>query len=222
MLLQNARNMHITWLGHATVLVEAGKNTIYIDPYFEPYGTPRLPKATLILVSHWHPDHCTRESIEMIRTDETTIIGTADVAREFFGAKTMRADEKIRVRELTIKALQAITRHHIGSHDEEGFVLGFLLECEGKKLYYTADTDPLPEMIGLMPDVVLIPVGGTTTMNPAEASKAVSAMQAKMAIPIHWGTRTGTRDDAELFKELTEQKGIPTTILQPGEMIDVV
>lgn len=214
--------MRITWLGHATFLIETGRNVIYIDPYLDPFTSPRLPRATLILISHWHPDHCTRESVQRVQGDETAILGTAEVAREFLGAQAMRAGDKKTFSGLTVTAMPAKTAHHRGGHGEEGFVIGFLLEAEGKKLYYTSDTDPLPAMIGLQPDIVLIPVGGTTTMGALEAAKAVHAMSAKLAIPAHWGSRTGTRDDAELFKEeLEREHEHRVAILNPGEMIDV-
>jgi L-ascorbate metabolism protein UlaG (beta-lactamase superfamily) len=214
--------MRITWLGHATFLIETGKHIMYIDPYLDPYSQARLPKATLILISHWHPDHCTRESVERLQADNTLILGTADAAREFSGCIAMRAGDTRQTGDIRVRAMPAKTTHHRGGHDEEGFVIGFLVEADKKKLYYTSDTDPLAEMIGLAPDVVLIPVGGTTTMGPAEAAKAVHAMGAKLAIPAHWGSRTGTRDDAELFKEYLEREGEHRAIiLEPGEMVEV-
>ena len=214
--------MRITWLGHATFLIETGKQIVYIDPYLDPYSEVRLPKATVILISHWHPDHCTRESVEKLAIDGTVIIGTSDVAREFLGSKALQSGNKITLSELTITSMPAKTARHRGGHDEEGFVIGFVLSMEGKKLYYTSDTDFLPDMIGIAPDVVLIPVGGTTTMGPEEAAKAVHAMQAKLAIPAHWGSQTGTRDDAELFKEILDRdQQHKVIVLEPGEMIEV-
>lgn len=214
--------MRITWLGHATFLVETAGQAIYIDPYIEPFTGVQLPKATIILVSHWHPEHCTRESVKMLLGDETVIIGTSEVAREFNGCIAMRAGDKKTLRGITIRAMPAQTQHHIGGHGEEGFVIGFLVESENKKLYYTSDTDPLPEMSGLAPDVVIIPVGGTTTMTPEEAARAVCMMKAKIAIPAHWGYREGTRDNAELFKEYIErEKEHRAVILKPGEMVAV-
>jgi L-ascorbate metabolism protein UlaG (beta-lactamase superfamily) len=158
----------------------------------------------------------------MLLGDDTIIMGTPEVAREFNGCIAMRAGDKRAVRGISIKAMPAQTLHHIGGHDEEGFVIGFLIESEMKKLYYTSDTDALPEMTNLAPDVVIIPVGGTLTMTPEEAAKAVCAMKAKIAIPAHWGYREGTRDDAELFKEYIErEKEHRAVILKPGEMVTI-
>lgn len=211
--------MRITWLGHATFLIETGRHTIYIDPYLDPYSPVRLPKATAILISHWHPDHCTRESVEKLLADNTAILGTADAAREFYGCVALREGETKAVGNLTVMAMPA--SHERGGHAEEGFVIGFWIDDGKKKLYYTSDTAMLSSMQGLKPDVVIIPVGGTTTMRPAEAAKAVHEMGAKLAIPAHWGSRTGTRDDAELFKEYLEKEHRQVVILDPGQMIDV-
>jgi len=214
--------MRITWLGHATFLIETDGTIIYIDPYLDPYSPVKLPKANIILISHWHPDHCTRESVQRLMGDETIIMGPPDVARQFNGCITMNAGDKKQVGDIAIRAMPARTTGRRGGHGEEGFVIGFLIESEKKKLYYTSDTDFLPEMTGLTPDVVLIPVGGSTTMGPAEAARAVHAMQAKIAIPTHWGTITGTRDDAELFKEYLErEQEHKAVILEPGEMVEV-
>ena len=214
--------MRITWLGHASVLVETKSHTIYIDPYFDPYAKLRLPKATVVLITHWHPDHVTRESVERVNVDATRIFGTKEAASEFYNCTAMNAGQTQTVGDLIIKAMPAQTTDHIGGHDQEGFVLGFWIESEGKKLYYTSDTDLLPNMQGLKPNIVLIPVGGTTTMNAEEAAKAVQEIGAPLAVPTHWGSKTGTRDDAELFKEYLEKTHKhQAVILTPGEMIDI-
>ncbi len=214
--------MRLVWLGQATFLIETGPQVIYIDPYLDPYAPMRLPKATLILVSHWHPDHCTRESVQRVSGDETVMIGTTEAAREFLGCTATRAGEAHMIGDVKIRIMPARTLHHRGGHGEEDFVIGFWIEAEGKKLYYTSDTDLLPTMRGLAPDVVLIPVGGTTTMGPEEAAAAVHTMGAKLTIPIHWGSRTGTRDDAELFKEyLGREQEHHVVVLEPGEMIEL-
>jgi L-ascorbate metabolism protein UlaG (beta-lactamase superfamily) len=157
----------------------------------------------------------------MLRKDDTVILGTPDVAREFFGAMAMRPGDKKTVAGIAVAAMPAKTIRHHGGHDEEGFVLGFLLEADGKRVYYTSDTDLLPSMAGIAPDVLLLPVGGTTTMGPAEAAKAAGEIMAGLAIPIHWGTLTGTSDDAELFREYAEKQGIKALILRPGGVVEI-
>ena len=63
-------------------------------------------------------------------------------------------------------------------------------------------------------DVVIIPVGGTNTMNAKEAASAVKLIKPKTAVPIHYGKTEGTMDDALYFKELVEEEKINVMILK--------
>jgi L-ascorbate metabolism protein UlaG (beta-lactamase superfamily) len=83
---------------------------------------------------------------------------------------------------------------------------------DGTTIYHTGDTDSIEEMKGLSPDFVLIPVGGTYTMDAAQAAEAARCMKARAAVPMHFGDIVGTREDADRFAELFD--GI-THILEP-------
>ena len=62
-------------------------------------------------------------------------------------------------------------------------------------------------------DVALMSIGGTYTMDPAEAAKAVSIFKPKLAIPMHWGDIIGDKSSADAF---TKQSSVPTRILDIG------
>ena len=53
-------------------------------------------------------------------------------------------------------------------------------------------------------------------MDAEEAAKAAEFIKPKIAIPCHYGSVVGTKDDALWFKELVEEKGIKCIILEPG------
>ena len=59
-------------------------------------------------------------------------------------------------------------------HPRSGNWLGYVVEVEGVRLYHAGDTDPVPEMKDLRPDIALIPVGGMFAMNWREGARAVS------------------------------------------------
>jgi len=61
-----------------------------------------------------------------------------------------------------------------------------------------------------------LPVGGTYTMNAAEAAEAVGYFKPKMAIPYHWGDIVGSASDAESF---ARSAGCEVKVLQPGESV---
>jgi L-ascorbate metabolism protein UlaG (beta-lactamase superfamily) len=77
----------ITWLGHASFLVQLGGQNLLIDPVFSEriawvyprYARPGLPAAALppidvVLISHSHPDHLDLASIEALPRDATAIV----------------------------------------------------------------------------------------------------------------------------------------------------
>ncbi|MFZ0184500.1 MAG: MBL fold metallo-hydrolase, partial [Nitrosotalea sp.] len=68
--------------------------------------------------------------------------------------------------------------------------------------YHTGDTDLIPEMSDLKPDIALVPVSGTYVMTANEASKAVERIKPKIVIPMHFGTIVGSEKDAQDFKQL--------------------
>ena len=70
--------------------------------------------------------------------------------------------------------------------------------------YHAGDTDVIPEMKDLKPDVAFLPVGGTYTMTAEEAARAVKEIQPKVVVPMHWGSIIGSSQDAEKFKSLCE------------------
>ena len=72
----------------------------------------------------------------------------------------------------------------------------YLLKPAAKK------ADVIPEMEGLKADVALLPVGGTYTMDPVEACRAALAIKPRAAVPMHYGSVVGSREDAIRFKNL--------------------
>jgi L-ascorbate metabolism protein UlaG (beta-lactamase superfamily) len=67
-------------------------------------------------------------------------------------------------------------------------------------------------------DVALLPVGGTYTMDAAEAAKAIERIKPTQAIPYHWGDIVGGRADAEQF---AVSASCEVTVLSPGESVDL-
>jgi L-ascorbate metabolism protein UlaG (beta-lactamase superfamily) len=72
----------------------------------------------------------------------------------------------------------------------------------GETVYHAGDTDVIPEMEGLAPDVALLPVGGKFTMTAEEAAEAFAKLGAKRAVPMHFGSVAGSQADADRFLEL--------------------
>ena len=137
-----------------------------------------------------------------IKKDDTVIIAARDAAKEFEVAKELVPGQKIEIGKIVVEAVPA---YNIGKefHKKESGWLGFIINIDGKRIYYAGDTDCTPEMEKIKSiDIALMPVSGTYLMTAEEAAKAVKKINPKKAIPYHYGDVVGTLDDAVRFKEL--------------------
>jgi L-ascorbate metabolism protein UlaG (beta-lactamase superfamily) len=83
---------------------------------------------------------------------------------------------------------------------------GFLIKIGVLTIYYAGDTDHIPEMNGLNPDIALVPVSGTYVMTAREAVDAVKDINPKLAIPMHYGTIVGDESDATYLKSTSSAR----------------
>ena len=62
--------------------------------------------------------------------------------------------------------------------------------------------------------VALLPVSGTYTMNAEEAAESAAVIRPEIAVPMHYGSGIGNKEDAEEFVRLCEAQGIRAAILE--------
>jgi L-ascorbate metabolism protein UlaG (beta-lactamase superfamily) len=207
--------LKLKWLGHASWKLKAGGKTIYLDPYQGEYDE----EADLILSSHSHTDHCEPSKVNMVKGEETVIIAPADCA-EKIGApvKSLKPGEKATYGEVTVKAVEAYNYKRFRSPGNpfhpKGLGVGYLVRAEGKTVYHVGDSDFIPEMKEIKDvDLLLIPSGGTYTMDNEDAAEAVVAMHPKVAVPMHiWDT-----DPGELKRKVESVSDVKVHIMKAGD-----
>lgn len=197
------------WLGHDSFRIDA-EMTIYIDPWKLAKDSP---PADLILITHEHHDHFSKEDIEQIRRSGTQIIATPVVAQALSGAlREVQPGDQVEVGDLVIDVLPAYNIEK-RFHPRSAGHVGYLITVDGLRIYHAGDTDAIPEMAGLAPDIALLPVSGTYVMNPDEALEAIRLLQPKLVVPMHYGDIVGTLADAERLRSMSQ---VPVVIL-PAE-----
>ncbi len=212
------KNIKIKWLGHDGFVLE--KNTrIVIDPY-------RISKpieADMVLLSHDHFDHMSLDDLKKVLSKKTTVVAAKECINKLGNipckekASLMPGEEKA-IGGLKIKAVRAYNIDKINPdtkkpfHPKEDDKIGFLINIEGTTIYHTGDSDLVPEMDNLQPDVLLVPVSGTYVMTVKEAVQAVNTIKPKVAIPMHYGAIVGSVEDAQEFKNAVT--GCEVQILQ--------
>jgi L-ascorbate metabolism protein UlaG (beta-lactamase superfamily) len=202
------KGIKIKWLGHDSFSIDAN-----IKIVIDPYKIIGKEKADLILLSHNHFDHFSIDDLKNISTTSTTIVAASeciDMLTEFnFKEKIgiLPCEEKT-VNGIRIKAIRAYNLDKINPetkkpfHPKEDNKIGFLIELNGITIYHAGDTDLIPEMSDIKPDIALLPVSGTYVMTANEAAKSVERIKPKIAIPMHFGTIVGSEKDAQDFKKL--------------------
>ena len=192
----------IEWLGHAGFRIRTRAGVVYIDPY----RVEDAPPADLILITHDHFDHFSRDDVLRLAGRRTTAIGPATVMEQLKGRTvSVLPGESVEIDELEVQALPAYNTNKLDSsgkpfHAREAGWLAFVLRDGARRIYHSGDTDVIPEMdqaAGV--DVALLPVSGTYVMSPPEAAEAARRIDPGVAVPMHWGTVIGTREDAEAF-----------------------
>jgi L-ascorbate metabolism protein UlaG (beta-lactamase superfamily) len=194
---------NIFWLGHSSVKI-GGEKVVYIDPW----KLKGEEKADLILISHSHYDHLSPEDVKKIRKPETVILTTTDSAAKLSGdVRSLRPGDVVDVGGIAVEAVPAYNTIRMRSpgvpfHPKGERWIGFIVTLGGKRIYYVGDSDVVPEMKAVKADIVIVPVGGTYTMNAQEAAELVNLIHPETAIPVHWGDIVGSVKDAEQFKTL--------------------
>jgi len=211
----NLQGTRITWLGHATVLIQTAKGTnLLIDPFIA--HNPRYPrnfvlpeKIDYILATHGHGDHIS-DAVPVAAAHDSTVVAIYELATYLAGkgvARTigMNLGGSVQLGEVTATMVEA--KHSSAAQDESGdhyagVAAGFVLTvADGPVLYHAGDTAVFGDMKLIQelysPEVAMLPIGGHYTMGPKEAALAVRLLGAKTILPLHFGTfppLTGTPD----------------------------
>lgn len=205
----------LTWIGHASFLIQfAGLNAI-IDPNFANWlfflkrlkrpglRIQDLPPIDLVLLTHAHFDHFHKPSLRRLPSARIAVMpwGCAPLARrlgfervvelnwwESFGHDDWRVT--------LVPAQHWGARTIRDSHRGWG---GFILEHQGRRLYFAGDSayfDGFAE-IGkrFSPEVAILPIGAYypdtfrhVHMGPDDAVRAFTDLGARWLVPMHYGT----------------------------------
>jgi L-ascorbate metabolism protein UlaG (beta-lactamase superfamily) len=200
-------DLEFQWTGHDGFRITDLKNKriIYIDP-FQLGEKHKTKDADIVLVSHDHFDHLSIEDLTEIVNSNTEIVA----AKECLGKlqdlpagriTTLNPGERASPRGLVVEAIRAYNTNK-KFHPKEENKIGFVITVDGHRIYHSGDTDIIPEMSGLNPDIALLPVSGTYVMTADEAARATDEFikPRKFAIPMHYGSIVGSEEDANKFK----------------------
>lgn len=163
--------MDITWFGQACFKLRGKQATVVTDPFDPKFTGIKLPttSADIVTVSHTHQDHNFAKGIEgtpfvVKGPGEYEVKGVYVVGVQTFHDREQGAQRGQNVAYAI--TIDTITVAHLG---DLGHKLG---------------NDQL-EALGNI-DVLLVPVGGTYTIDAEKAIEVVAQIEPKVVIPMHY------------------------------------
>ena len=202
-----------TWFKQSAFLWSGDDLKVYIDPWGVSEGSP---EADVVFITHAHFDHFSLEDIARIRKDSTKFFAPADVAAEVSGnVAAVAPGDSLEVDGIKVQAVPAYNQREerLDFHPKDNKWVGYILKMGHAVYYHAGDTDHLEELDSVEADVSFVPIGGTYTMDHAEAAGLVKAIAPKLAVPMHYAHVVGEPGDAGLFQ--AEAAPIPVQILTP-------
>lgn len=168
--------MEIVWLGHACFRIRGREAAIVTDPCPPSSGYHiGRPSAAIVTVSHDHPDHC---YLKGMAGSPQVIDGPGEYEIE------------------GVFITGVPTYHDTRKGSARGKNVAFVLELEDVRVCHLGDLGhtPTAEQVEELStvDILLIPVGGQTTIDGATAAEVVSLLEPRLVLPMHYRTPAST------------------------------
>jgi L-ascorbate metabolism protein UlaG (beta-lactamase superfamily) len=178
-------------VNHASLVMNWGGKTIYVDPVGGGARYQGLPAPDLILLTDIHGDHLSAETV-------AALPGSAPIVAPQAVRDQLPAPLQARVQVLANGAkstvatvpIEAIPMYNLTperlQYHAKGRGNGYVLTMGGKRVYVAGDTEATPEMKALQNiDVAFIPMNLPFTMTEEQAAEGVKAFKPKVVYPYH-------------------------------------
>ena len=168
--------VNVRWCGHNCFEIKGESVVLATDPFNASMVGLKTPQITadIILSSHGHGDHWDKKTAKGWSKNDTEVIKWKIASFDIKGVKIKGVDTAHDDRGGSAR----------GSNTVYVFTIDGITFCHCGDLGHVLNNDQVNE-IGKI-DVLLIPVGGVFTIDPAKASKVVEQLNPKIVIPMHY------------------------------------
>lgn len=204
----SAGELGITFIGHATLMLEWNGKIIHVDPCVALTDYGKLPKADLVLVTHEHFDHLDPDAIKAVSKEGTAVVYTAACAKKGVKGTAMKNGDRQTEIGIPIEAVPAYNIKHkrpdSAPFHPKGVGNGYVLTFGNTRLYIAGDTEGIPEMRDLKDiGIAFLPMNLPYTMTPEEVAEAAKSFRPRILYPYHTG-------ETEVSKIVTLLKDTPS------------
>lgn len=205
-----AYEIEITPIEHATAVLEWNDVIMYIDPTGGAAAFEGQKNPTLILITDIHGDHLSIETLNELETSNATFVVPQAVADEL---PENYAEQLVIMNNGTSKELSGITiealpmynlRNEALKFHEKGRGNGYVLNIDDERIYFSGDTEDIPEMRSLQHiDKAFVTMNLPYTMTVESAASAVLDFKPKQVYPYHYRGKPDVSDVSK-FKQLVD------------------
>lgn len=192
----------LTWFGQSCFLIESAEGVrILTDPPGRNagYELPTGLHVDVVTISHEHPDH---DNLGMVG-------GPTRVLRGLTSDRKGWTKIDAHLKDVAVRSV-GVYHDDVGGA-RYGLDTIFVLEVSGIRIAHLGDLGHLLDdrqlsAVGSV-DVVLVPVGGATTIDARQATRVIDALRPRLCIiPMHYRTPTATATNLATVDEFLEGK----------------
>jgi L-ascorbate metabolism protein UlaG (beta-lactamase superfamily) len=205
----------VTWIGHASFLVQFTDLNVLIDPNFANWlfllkrikrsglRIQDLPRIDLVLLTHAHFDHFHKPTLRRLPHPKIGIMpwGVSDLAFDLGFARVVELEWWESFSQRDWKVTMTPSKHwgaRVLRDNHRGYG-GFTLEHQGRSIYHAGDSAYFEGFRDIRkscrPEIALLPIGAyhpesfrNLHMGPDEAIKAFEDLRARWLVPMHYGS----------------------------------
>ncbi|MEN7546450.1 metal-dependent hydrolase [Rapidithrix thailandica] len=226
--------MKITYYGHSCFSIETGGKHLLFDPFITPnelakdINADTIP-ADYILLSHGHEDHVA-DAISIAKRTNATVVSNFEIVN-WFGRHGIKKGHPMNIGGSwafdfgKVKYVNAVHSSVLPDGTYGGNPGGFILNIEGKNLYFAGDTALTMDM-QLIPkfaklDLAILPIGDNFTMGVEDAVVAADFIQCNRILGVHYDTFGFIKIDHEAAKKTFSAANKELTLLEIGASLSL-
>ncbi|PRX55156.1 MBL fold metallo-hydrolase [Flagellimonas meridianipacifica] len=213
-------DIQIIPIEHATAVLEWKGITIYIDPVGGREAFKDVAIPDLILITDIHGDHFSLKTLQELDTHNAKIMvpqAVADMIPDEFTPQIdvlNNGDNKERYG-IHVEAIPMYNlREEALKFHPKGRGNGYILNLGSKRVYFSGDTEDIPEMRNLKNiDKAFVCMNLPYTMTVESAADAVLAFSPKEVYPYHYRGKPNV-SDVDKFESIIDAKGENITVVR--------
>ena len=207
-------------VSHATAIIKFGSEIIYLDPTGGKKAFESHPVPTYVFITDVHGDHMNIKTLNELDLQNTIIVAPQAVCENLkaISAKEIVVINNGETKDMTSFSLEAIPMYNLRKEalkfHQKGRGNGYVLTVDGERLYFSGDTEDIPEMRSLKNiDRAFVCMNLPYTMTVESAASAVLEFKPKQVYPYHYRGGGGFSDVTK-FKSIVNHGDASIEVVQ--------